>query len=181
MKQLILGGARSGKTSLAQCTAQQWQAKRSNGQVIYLATAQAGDGEMLQRIERHQQERPAEWLTVEEPLAIDEVINSYSSPGHCLLIDCLTLWLTNLLLLDDESKLEQQVRAFETALAASQAEIILVSNETGMGVVPMGELSRNFVDQSGFLHQRLAQCCDRVTLTVAGLPMLLKDEAIPGS
>ena len=181
MKQLILGGARSGKTSLAQRTAQQWQAQRNDGQVIYLATAQAGDGEMQQRIERHQQERPAQWLTEEEPLAIDQVIGRYSNSGHCLLIDCLTLWLTNLLMLDDESKLEQQIRLFEAALAASQAEIILVSNETGMGVVPMGELSRNFVDQSGFLHQRLAQYCDRVTLTVAGLPMRLKDETIQGS
>lgn len=174
MKQLILGGARSGKTSLALQRAADWAHANPHGQVVYVATAQAGDDEMARRIQHHRDERPTDWLTVEEPLALADILTAHDSDQYCLLIDCLTLWITNLLVLEDSAALDAQVAQFERAVAATHATLIVVSNETGLGVVPLGALSRQFVDQSGFLHQRLAQVCDRVTLTVAGLPLELK-------
>lgn len=174
MKQLILGGARSGKTALAEQRAQDWAQQSADRQVYYLATASAGDGEMSARIKRHQDLRPAGWLTVEEPVDLAAVLAAHDDPDTCLLIDCLTLWVTNLLMLEDDAKMEAHLAAFEAALPTVQAEIIMVSNEVGLGIVPMGELTRKFQDQAGFLHQRLAQICERVTLTVAGLPLEFK-------
>ena len=174
MKQLILGGARSGKTALAEQRAQDWHAAREGRQVYYLATANAGDGEMSARIKRHQDLRPEGWLTIEEPLDLAGVLAQHNDPNQCLLIDCLTLWVTNLLMLEDDDRMAGHMAAFEAALADCQAQIIMVSNEVGLGIVPMGELTRKFQDQAGFLHQRLGQLCERVTLTVAGLPMEFK-------
>jgi len=167
--ELILGGARSGKSRLAEQLA-----SASGLEVVYIATSQPLDDEMRQRIQHHRQSRPAHWQTIEEPLALAGVLQQQAASGRCLLVDCLTLWLTNLLLHDDGQRLEEERRQLLNTLGSLPGHIILVSNETGMGVVPMGELSRRYVDEAGWLHQALAERCDRVQFCVAGLPMLLK-------
>jgi adenosylcobinamide kinase / adenosylcobinamide-phosphate guanylyltransferase len=169
MKELILGGVRSGKSRLAE------QRARSTGlEVVYVATAvAAGDAELEERIRQHRLRRPAEWTLVEEPLALGRTLRVHARAERCLIVECLTLWLTNLLCTAPERLEPERLSLLET-LPALAGVIILVSNETGLGVVPQGELSRRFVDLSGELHQRLAAMCDRVSLTVAGLPHLLK-------
>ncbi len=171
MKELILGGMRSGKSRLAE-----QRARESGRQVVYVATAiAAGDSELEERIRQHRRRRPAGWTTVEEPLALGRALRAHASAERCLLVDCLTLWLTNVLSgLAAADCFERERRSLIDALSGLAGDIILVSNETGLGVVPLGELSRRFVDASGELHQALATMCDRVTLTVAGLPQLLK-------
>ncbi|EKU40317.1 MULTISPECIES: bifunctional adenosylcobinamide kinase/adenosylcobinamide-phosphate guanylyltransferase [Acinetobacter] len=171
MLQLILGGARSGKSRLAEQTAISTQLA-----VTYIATAQALDPEMQSRIAHHQNQRPVHWSLVEEPLFLAKTLQKIDRPNQIILVDCLTLWLTNLLLLED-----QDVQAFECKqlieiLPKLQSEIILVSNETGLGVVPLGEISRRFVDEAGRLHQTLGQMADKVVFCVAGFPMILKGE-----
>lgn len=169
MIELILGGARSGKSRLAER-----QAADSGLEVVYVATSQPLDDEMRERIRHHQQQRPAHWQLIEEPLALARVLREQATAGRCLLVDCLTLWLTNLLLNPNPQRLQQERQHLLDALDELPGHIILVSNETGMGVVPLGELSRRYVDEAGWLHQALAQRCDRVQFCVAGLPMLLK-------
>ncbi|HTO18780.1 MAG TPA: bifunctional adenosylcobinamide kinase/adenosylcobinamide-phosphate guanylyltransferase [Pseudomonas sp.] len=169
MHELILGGARSGKSRLAE-----QRAADSGLRVTYVATSQALDGEMAARIEHHRARRPAHWGLVEEPLALAQVLREQAAPERCLLVDCLTLWLTNLLMLDDAARLAAERQALLETLPELPGRVILVSNETGLGVVPLGELSRRYVDEAGWLHQALAAACQRVTFTVAGLPMVLK-------
>ncbi len=171
MRELILGGARSGKSGLAE--------KRAVGsglEVIYIATAQALDGEMAARILHHQERRPTHWLLVEEPLELAKVLRQHASPDRCLLVDCLTLWLSNLL--TDESlhseAYERHREEFLQLLPELPGEIVLVGNEVGMGIVPMGEISRRFCDESGRLNQAVAERCERVTFVAAGLPLTLK-------
>lgn len=173
MRDLILGGARSGKSRLAERLAAE-----SGLAVSYIATAQAGDGEMGRRIAEHRARRPAHWRTLEEPLALAATLRSEAEAGRCLLVDCLTLWLTNLLLCDDPQRLDGEREALLECLGELPGRIILVSNETGLGVVPLGELSRRYVDEAGWLHQAIAERCERVTFTVAGLPMPLKGEPL---
>ena len=173
MLELILGGARSGKSRLAERLATQ-----SGLAVTYIATSQALDGEMSARIQHHRHRRPADWGLVEEPLELARALRDNAAPGRCLLVDCLTLWLTNLLMLDDDTRLAMQRDAFLEALAELPGRIILVSNETGLGVVPLGELTRRYVDEAGWLHQAVAERAERVLFTVAGLPMLLKGEPL---
>jgi adenosylcobinamide kinase/adenosylcobinamide-phosphate guanylyltransferase len=169
MAELILGGARSGKSRLAEKLAAD-----SGLTVTYIATSQALDGEMSARIRQHRERRPAAWALVEEPVELARVLQELASPERCLLVDCLTLWLTNLLMLDDHARLIAEREALLACLSALPGRIILVSNETGLGVVPMGELTRRYVDEAGWLHQAIAERCQRVIFTVAGLPMLLK-------
>ena len=169
MLELILGGARSGKSRLAERLATQ-----SGLAVTYIATSQALDGEMSARIQHHRQRRPSDWGLVEEPLELARALRDNAAPGRCLLVDCLTLWLTNLLMLEDETRLAMQRDAFLEALGELPGRIILVSNETGLGVVPLGELTRRYVDEAGWLHQAVADRAQRVTFMVAGLPMTLK-------
>lgn len=173
MLQLILGGARSGKSRLAEKLATDTRLP-----VTYIATSQPLDGEMNARVAQHRARRPAEWALVEEPLTLARVLRENAAPGQCLLVDCLTLWLTNLLMLDDPEQLHTEREALLDCLAALPGEIIFVSNETGMGVVPLGELTRRYVDEAGWLHQALAERCQRVVLTVAGLPLTLKGTAL---
>ncbi|WP_458131620.1 bifunctional adenosylcobinamide kinase/adenosylcobinamide-phosphate guanylyltransferase [Pseudomonas sp. R3-41] len=173
MLQLILGGARSGKSRLAEKLAAD-----SGLPVTYIATSQPLDGEMNERIAQHRTRRPVEWALVEEPLALAQVLRENAAPGQCLLVDCLTLWLTNLLMLDDPERLIAEREALLDCISALPGEVIFVSNETGMGVVPLGELTRRYVDEAGWLHQALAARCQRVVLTVAGLPMTLKGTAL---
>ena len=169
IKTLVLGGMRSGKSAMAQQLAQQ----RSQS-VIYLATATAGDAEMAQRIERHQQDRPPHWALIEEPIKLAESIKANDQAGQVILVDCLTLWLTNLLMLDDDRQLSAQQQALLDIVSTLEGELILVSNEINMGVVPMDALSRRFCDEAGRLHQALARQCDEVILMVAGLPIKAK-------
>lgn len=175
MLELILGGARSGKSRLAERLATQ-----SGLAVTYIATSQALDGEMSARIQHHRQRRPADWGLVEEPLELARALRDNAAPGRCLLVDCLTLWLTNLLLAEDSQALARERQALLDCLEQLPGRLILVSNETGLGVVPLGELTRRYVDEAGWLHQALAARCQRVTLTVAGLPMILKDNGVAG-
>jgi adenosylcobinamide kinase / adenosylcobinamide-phosphate guanylyltransferase len=169
MKELILGGVRSGKSRLAE-----QHARDSGLQVVYIATARAtGDAELEVRIRQHRLRRPTAWTTVEEPLALGQALRAHASAKRCLLVECLTLWLTNLLCSAADS-LERESASLLESLPVLAGDVILVSNETGLGVVPLGALSRHFVDASGELHQSLAAICDRVTLIVAGLPLRLK-------
>lgn len=169
MKELILGGSRSGKSSLAE-----QRASESGLAVTYVATAAAGDAEMTARIAQHQARRPAHWNIVEEPLRLAQTMQQHAAPNHCLLVDCLTLWLTNLLCANDETLFQRERAEFLEMLPTLPGRIILVSNEVGMGIVPMGELSRRFSDEAGWLNQDAARICERVTLMVAGLPYPLK-------
>ena len=169
MKELILGGVRSGKSRLAE-----QRARESGLHVVYIATAiPSGDAELEARIRQHRLRRPPNWTLVEEPLALSTALHVQASAERCLVVECLTLWLTNLLC-DAAERLERERQSLLDVFPALAGHIILVSNETGLGVVPLGELSRRFVDASGELHQRLATLCDRVTLTVAGLSHTLK-------
>ncbi|ORL60181.1 bifunctional adenosylcobinamide kinase/adenosylcobinamide-phosphate guanylyltransferase [Pseudomonas putida] len=173
MRNLILGGARSGKSRLAEQLA-----VASGLPVTYIATSQPLDGEMSERVQLHRQRRPSEWGLVEEPLALASVLRAQADTERCLLVDCLTLWLTNLLMLEDDQRLAHERDALLDCLQTLPGTLILVSNETGLGVVPMGELTRRYVDLAGWLHQAVAERCERVVLTVAGLPLMLKGPAL---
>jgi adenosylcobinamide kinase/adenosylcobinamide-phosphate guanylyltransferase len=181
---LVLGGARSGKSRFAEHAATE-----SGKEVIYVATATVYDDEMQQRIDRHIDDRPAHWLTVEEPLLLAKVLKQHAGQNTCLLVDCLTLWLTNVLMAEPGASMDTRQSEVESlagykladykkelleTLADLPGQVILVSNEVGQGIVPMGELSRRFVDEAGWLHQDIARIANKVTLVVAGLPMALK-------
>jgi adenosylcobinamide kinase/adenosylcobinamide-phosphate guanylyltransferase len=170
MRELILGGVRSGKSRLAE-----QHANDSGLDVVYVATAQVRDAEMQQRIAHHQARRPAHWQVIEAGQNLAQVLQQQASAGRCVLVDCLTLWLTQLLCDVSETELQREVDALLTVLPTLPGQIILVSNETNMGIVPMGELSRRYCDEAGRLHQRVAAVCERVTLTVAGLPLVVKN------
>lgn len=146
--------------------------------VIYIATSQPLDGEMNARVALHRERRPDDWGLIEEPVELARVLRENAAVGRCLLVDCLTLWLTNLLMLEDAERLVFERDELLQTLASLPGDIIFVSNETGMGVVPLGELTRRYVDEAGWLHQALAERCQRVVLTVAGLPLTLKGTAL---
>ena len=171
MLQLILGGARSGKSRLAEQTA-----KAFGQTVIYIATAQANDAEMQLRIQHHQQQRPNEWQLIEESLYLAECLEKNDAAEQIFLVDCLTLWMSNLLMHSNPDLQMDQCRKLLAILPKLKSDIILVSNETGLGVVPMGEITRKFVDESGRLHQQLGQIAEKVVFCVAGFPMILKGE-----
>jgi len=177
---LVLGGARSGKSAYAETLA-----IHSGKDVIYIATAQAGDAEMAARIASHRQQRSDHWKTVEAPIALAAAITQWSTPQNLIIVDCLTLWLSNLLFC--EAKQFPQVgeilppacfydetTALMVALSRSAGEIVMVSNEVGMGIIAQGAVSRWFVDEAGRLNQRVAAISDHVRLVVAGLPMAVK-------
>lgn len=169
MKELIIGGARSGKSAFAQR-----KALESGLQVTYIATAQSGDGEMAERIAHHRADRPPSWKLVEEPLWLAKSLTAHATSGHCLLVDCLTLWLSNLLATGDGA-LDREIRHLLAVLPELPGQTLLVSNEVGQGIVPANPLARRFRDEAGRLHQRIATLCDRVIFVVAGLPLVLKD------
>ncbi len=166
---LILGGARSGKSAYAEKLA-----SHSGQDVIYVATAQPLDNEIRSRIKRHQEDRPPHWHTVEEPLSLATCLQHYCKSERLVLVDCLTMWVMNLLSRPEPEWLQEEMQHLLDIVPALPGQLILVSNETGMGVVPMGEITRQFVDESGRLHQRLAKLVDNVTLMVAGLPHVVK-------
>lgn len=181
MRELIIGGARSGKSRLAE-----QRALESGLRVVYVATARAGDGEMARRIEHHRARRPADWGLVEAPLDLAATLRAQAAPGVCLLVDCLTLWLSNLLFAGDAARQVEageavacprfhgELQALVDTLPRLPGRIILVSNEVGWGVVPMAALSRFFADEQGRLNQRVAAVSEKATLVAAGLPLVLK-------
>jgi adenosylcobinamide kinase/adenosylcobinamide-phosphate guanylyltransferase len=169
MRELILGGVRSGKSRLAE-----QHAAASGLDVVYVATAQARDAEMQLRIAHHRAHRPAHWQVIEAGRDLAQVLQQQAGAGRCVLVDCLTLWLTQLLCDVSEDELRREVDALLNVLPGLPGHIILVSNETNMGVVPMGELSRRYCDEAGRLHQQLGALCEHVILTVAGMPLIVK-------
>jgi adenosylcobinamide kinase/adenosylcobinamide-phosphate guanylyltransferase len=174
MLTLILGGARSGKSRLAERLVSRVD------RVCYLATAQPDDdSEMLARIERHRGRRPESWLTIEEPLALADAVERAAPQHDAILVDCLTVWLSNLFLEHRESAPGFVLHLADCELtrmtaSASACHIILVSNEVGSGIVPETSIARDFRDVHGLLNQRAAEVADEVILTVAGLPLYLK-------
>ncbi|MBU6502401.1 MAG: bifunctional adenosylcobinamide kinase/adenosylcobinamide-phosphate guanylyltransferase [Burkholderiales bacterium] len=200
--ELILGGQKSGKSRRAEALAMAWLAQSTEHRAVFIATAQAWDDEMLDRIARHRQDRadrvPA-MATVEEPLRLAQAMQAHSRPDTLLIVDCLTLWLTNLLMpatsrtgpsdhgedLGPEFKIKvpvaldsiAQVATFLEVIRHSPGPVVLVSNEIGLGVIPLGRDVRGFVDALGRLNQDVAQVCQRVTLMVAGVPVLIKSSA----
>lgn len=166
---LLLGGARSGKS-----TAAQRLAEAAGGPPVYVATARVGDGddEFAARVARHRADRDDRWTTVEEPLDLVRVLRDQRRAGRVVVVDCLTLWLTNLLL--DERDVAAAVAGLCDELAVDRGAVALVSNEVGQGIVPMHELSRRFRDEQGWCNQRVAAVADRVRLLVAGIEVPVK-------
>ncbi|WP_031317464.1 bifunctional adenosylcobinamide kinase/adenosylcobinamide-phosphate guanylyltransferase [Blastomonas sp. CACIA14H2] len=167
MLTFILGGARSGKSARAQALAES-----QPGELVYLATAQAFDDEMADRIARHRQDRGPRWRTVECPIDLPEAITREAAPGRVLLVDCLTLWTSNVLL--NELDFPPVSKQLMDALLAARSPIILVSNEVGMGIVPDNALARRFRDMAGRLNQDIAAIADRAEIMFAGLTVPLK-------
>jgi adenosylcobinamide kinase/adenosylcobinamide-phosphate guanylyltransferase len=163
----VIGGARSGKSRHAQL-----RAEASGLAPVYIATAQAFDGEMTERIARHRAERDARWQTVEAPLDLPEAVVREAGAGRVLLVDCLTLWLSNLMLA--ERDIAGALDDLERAVAGAAGLVILVSNEVGQGIVPDNALARRFRDEAGWANQRMAACCDEAVLVCAGLAVRLK-------
>lgn len=168
----ILGGARSGKSRFAEEVA-----ATSNKKVIYIATAEGLDDEMAERITHHKNHRPADWQVIETPLHLAKTIEHHTANETCIIVDCLTLYLTNWLCLNNNAawqiEKQQLLHALKNA-AKNNFQVVLVSNEVGQGIVPLGELSRIFVDQAGWLHQDVAGLAGTVDFIVAGLNMRLK-------
>lgn len=165
---LILGGARSGKSRYAECLIE------AHGPGVYLATAEAGDAEMAERIRRHKARRGESWATVEEPLALAAALAAEGRPGRPVLVDCLTLWLSNVVHAGRD--VEAEIAGLADALAGLSGPVVFVSNEVGLGIVPESALARAFRDHAGRLHQAVAQRAGLVVLMAAGLPLVLKDE-----
>ncbi|MCF2949866.1 bifunctional adenosylcobinamide kinase/adenosylcobinamide-phosphate guanylyltransferase [Paraglaciecola aquimarina] len=180
MIHLIIGGARSGKSRYALEQAQALSQSKNCG-VTFVATATGLDDEMLARIQRHKEERPAHWKLAEVPLALSAFIQQVNQQTQqVLLIDCLTLWLNNQLFSAPEQDFQALFSELIHTLTASTCDIFIVSNEVGLGVIPMGEISRTFVDQAGWLNQAMAAAADQVTFIAAGLPMTLKAKSSKG-
>jgi len=180
--EFILGGQKSGKSRRAEMLAQQWLGMSTSHRALLIATAQPWDEEMRARIARHQADRAQRvpgMQTLEEPLALAQALTAHSQPEVLLVVDCLTLWLTNGMMpmhlqADAVFEVESQVSALAASLAMAPGPVVVVGNEIGMGVIPMGAEVRAFVDALGCLNQRVAQVCARVTLMAAGLPLTLK-------
>jgi adenosylcobinamide kinase/adenosylcobinamide-phosphate guanylyltransferase len=164
---LILGGARSGKSAWAERLADS-----TVGLPVYLAPAEAGDAEMAERIRRHRERRGPRWRTIEEPLEICAALQRECRPGQVVLVDCLSLWLSNLM--GAGRDVDQEVARLLTALGALEAPVVLVSNEVGMGIVPANALARDFRDDLGRLNQAVARVAELVVFVAAGLPLALK-------
>ncbi|WP_353202558.1 bifunctional adenosylcobinamide kinase/adenosylcobinamide-phosphate guanylyltransferase [Polynucleobacter sp.] len=180
---LILGGQKSGKSAHAELLTKEWLSQSNKRTAVLVATAQALDEEMHLKIKRHQNDRAQKiptMLLIEEPTDLGRVIREQSSVNHLIVIDCLTIWLTNLLMPHSElvaAEFESTSAAIDDLLSAvksARGPIIFVSNEIGMGVIPMGREIRQFVDELGILNQKIARICDEVTLMIAGVPLVIK-------
>ncbi|WP_353857331.1 bifunctional adenosylcobinamide kinase/adenosylcobinamide-phosphate guanylyltransferase [Azospirillum formosense] len=166
---LVLGGARSGKSRYAEGLA-----AASPGPRVYIATAQIWDAEMADRVARHKEDRGPGWTTVEEPLDLPGALRRNAGPGTNVLVDCLTLWLSNLMMADAD--VPARSAELLAALVDVEGRVVLVSNEVGLGIVPDNALARRFRDHAGRLHQDIAAVAQRVAFVAAGLPLLLKGE-----
>lgn len=185
--ELILGGQKSGKSARAEDLARAWLAESSDRRAVLIATGQAHDDEMAERIARHRRERALRvpgMTTVEEPLQLAPCVDRLASPSTLLVIDCMTLWLANWLMPaapraqgDPAAAFAAQADALIAALGRSAGPAVLVSNEIGLGVIPLGREVRAYVDALGTLNRRLAQACECVTFMAAGLPFRLKGQA----
>ncbi|MCC2975902.1 bifunctional adenosylcobinamide kinase/adenosylcobinamide-phosphate guanylyltransferase [Sphingomonas sp. PL-96] len=164
---LVLGGARSGKSRYAQAVAE-----AAGGRLVFVATAQAFDDEMTDRIRRHQADRDTRWTTVEAPLDVAGAIAAADGEEAVLLVDCLTLWASNLLLGEEDA--DARLTALLEAIAGARGQVVLVANEVGLGIVPDNALARRFRDLAGTINQRVAAAVDRVHMTVAGIPIVVK-------
>lgn len=174
-KQIILvtGGARSGKSKYADLRAKELGDRR-----LYVATAEAKDEEMTQRIAEHQKRRGNEWATIEEPVELAEVLLARRGQADCALVDCLTIWLSNLLLRHNEKYAEEKIDALVESLPRLDFHLLLVTNEVGSGIVPDNLLARQFRDLAGWANQRIAAIASEVVLVVAGIPMIVKKGAL---
>lgn len=164
---LVLGGARSGKSAFAEA-----RAEDSGLGKVYLATGRAFDGEMHERIAIHKKRRGVGWTTIEEPLELAAALAEAATPGTIVLVDCLTLWLTNLMMA--ERDIDAAVDGLLRTLTGASAPIVLVSNEVGLGIVPENRMARDFRDHAGRLHQQIAAQADEVYFVAAGLPLKMK-------
>lgn len=166
---LVLGGARSGKSAYAERLVEE-----SGLTPVYLATATAGDGEMSDRIRAHQSRRGEHWQTVEAPLGLVPAIAEHSTPQSAILVDCLTLWLSNLMTLSRD--IAEETATLISGLATLPGPVVFVTNEVGLGIVPANDLAREFRDHAGHLNQAVALASDRTVMMISGLPMILKPD-----
>jgi adenosylcobinamide kinase/adenosylcobinamide-phosphate guanylyltransferase len=181
VRHLVLGAARSGKTRYALDVVASLENTRRAGDVVFVATAEAHDEEMKARIMRHRQERPPHWKTIEAPCELARVLGALPA-NAIVVVDCLTLWLSNAMLRDFREDVPMEVlptwsaecEAFMNYLGRAEHSVVLVSNEVGGGIVPMAPLARRFQSEQGWLNQAVARVCERVTLVVAGVPLVIK-------
>lgn len=166
-KILVLGGAKSGKSAFAENLCESL-----SGQKIYLATGQAGDGEMSARIKTHQARRDTSWQTIEAPLDLAPALKAHDKPDTIILLDCLTLWISNLMMAEQD--FDSALTELLSQIKSTQANLVIVSNEVGQGIVPDNKLARRFRDQAGIAHQNIANLCAEVFFVTAGLPQKLK-------
>jgi len=185
--ELILGGQKSGKSRRAESLARRWLARSPEHRAVLIATAQPRDDEMRERIAHHQRDRAERLpglMTLEEPLQLAQAITQHSRAGTLVVVDCLTLWLTNWLMPAESYEqnrppalyLKEQVAIISRAIDVAAGPLVLVGNEIGLGVIPLGRETRAFVDALGRLNQQVAQACERVTFMAAGLPLTLKGQ-----
>ena len=169
---LVLGGARSGKSQYAEQLGHEWLGANPKSERLYIATCQAFDDEMSNRIDKHKEQRGDNWTTIEEPFQLADCLARERDNSRFILVDCLTLWLTNHLLA--ENNIDQEISNLCDALAKAEGDIVLVANEVGLGIVPENKLARQFRDHAGICNQRVAKVADRVVFIAAGLPLAMK-------
>ena len=169
---LVLGGARSGKSRYAEQLGHDWLADNPDGERLYIATCQAFDDEMSNRIDKHKKQRGNNWTTIEEPFQLADCLAREQDKSRFILIDCLTLWLTNLLLA--EKNIDQEISRLCDVLNNADGHIVLVANEVGLGIVPENKLARQFRDHAGICNQRVAEVADHAVFVAAGLPLVMK-------
>jgi adenosylcobinamide kinase/adenosylcobinamide-phosphate guanylyltransferase len=171
MNILIIGGCRSGKSAWALSEAEKFNTHRR----LFIATCQPYDDEMRTRIDRHQRERDASWETLEIPLELPATLAAHNARGNVILTDCLTLWMTNLMLAEwSDAEIDAQIAALMDTLSAMRCPVILVANEVGQGIVPENQMARRFRDWAGMVNQKVAACADQVLWMVAGIPVKIK-------
>lgn len=168
----VFGGCRSGKSRYALGFAEE-----AVGKKYFIATLQPGDDEMKERIRRHKEERGESWKTIEEPLQIPDAVREASKSADCIVVDCLTLWISNMMMAEyTEEEIRAQADDLCTSIAGCTCSIILVSNEVGTGVVPESRLGRDFRDYTGMINQKIASVCEKVVLMKAGIPIVIKGQ-----
>ena len=169
---LVLGGARSGKSRYAEQLGHDWLTGNPDGERYYIATCQPFDDEMTSRIDKHKEQRGENWTTIEEPFQLADCLAREQDKPRFILVDCLTLWLTNHLLAEND--INQEIATLCDTLIKADGNIVLVANEVGLGIVPENKLARQFRDHAGICNQRVADVADRVVFIAAGLPLVMK-------